>query len=171
MELITNDLILRTVDDNDTDEITRTGRWLKDGPISVDDARKAIREYAENHMKNKKGYIYHLCLAVVEKDTNKIIGWCGLDGRYPKGQRTTALFYTIDAAYRNKGYATQCTLKLFEYLFEEIGIPRIDGGCYKENAASWRVMEKSGMMLFEYDKDDGGPHFYIDKEIYEKIKT
>jgi [ribosomal protein S5]-alanine N-acetyltransferase len=171
MELLTNDLILRTLDDNDIDKVARMGKWLKEEPVSVDDARKTILEYADNHRKNKQGYIYHLCLAVFEKGDDKIIGWCGLDGRYPKGKRTTALFYSIDTAYRNKGYATQCARKLFEYLFESVGLQRIDGGCYKENIASWRVMEKAGMVLFEYDEIDGGPHFYIDTEIYLKLKN
>jgi len=31
-------------------------------------------------------------------------------------------------------------------------------------------MEKAGMLLYGFDKKDGGPHFYIDKEIYEKLK-
>lgn len=113
---------------------------MEKGPISADSAREAVLYMQSNHKKNKHGYIYHICFAVFEKGYDNIIGWCGLDGRYPKGNRKTALFYSIDFAHRNKGYATQSARRLFEYLFECVGLQRIDGGCYKENIASWRVI-------------------------------
>lgn len=168
MELITDTLILKTVDDNDIDEVSRMWDW-QNGIISTDKAYEAIRYMQDNHKKNKQGYIHHLCFAVFQRCSNRIIGWCGLDGQCSPGK--IVLFYSIDTGYQNKGYATQCTSKLFEYAFENAGLQSIYGGCYKDNIASWRVMEKAGMSLYEFDKDDGGPHFYIDKEIYYRYKN
>ena len=169
MELTTNDLILRPVDDNDIDEVARMWEW-QNGAISAYEAREAIRYMQDNHKKNKQGYIYHLCLAVFEKGCNKIIGWVGLDGKNPTEKREIVLFYSIETAYQKRGYATQCVSKLFEYAFETAELQHIYGGCDKENVASRQVMEKSGMLLYEFDKESGGPHFYIDKEIYNKLK-
>ena len=169
MELLTNDLILRPVNDKDINEVARMWEWQK-GTISTEEAVEAVRYMQDNHKKNKHGYIYHLCLAVFEKGYDKIIGWCGLDGRNPKEKRNIVLFYSIETDYQNKGYATQCVSKLFEYAFGYAGLQYIYGGCYKENIASRNVMEKAGMLLYGFDKEDGGPHFYIDKEIFDKLK-
>ena len=169
MELITNDLILRPVNANDVDEVARMWEWHK-GTISTNEASEAIRYMQDNHKKNKHGYIYHLCLAVFEKGCDKIIGWVGLDGTNPTEKRDILLFYSIETPFQKRGYATQCVSKLFEYAFETAGLQHIYGGCYKENIASRQVMEKAGMLLYEFEKENGGPHFYIDKEIYDKLK-
>jgi len=137
-------------------------------PISIDEAREAICYMQNNHKKNKHGYIYHLCFAVLEKGKNNIIGWCGLDGKCSPGK--TVIFYMIAKDYRNKGYATQCADKLIEYAFETVNLDSIYGGCYRENIASYMVQAKAGMLLYELEKGSGDPHFYIDKDIYEKLK-
>ena len=163
MELHAPSLTLRTVDDSDINEVARMWEW-QDGPISAEKAQEAILWMQSNHEMNKQGYIYHLCFAISETGTNKTIGWCGLDGQC--SPEKTVLFYSIHSDYQGRGYATQCTNKLFEHAFESIGMQQIDGGCYKDNIASYRVMEKAGMILLGYDKESGDPHFYIDKKIY-----
>lgn len=136
MELFTKNLLLRTVDDNDVIEVARMWKF-EQGEIPLDEAKKAIEYMQNNHRQNREGYIKHLCFAVFEKEKNSIIGWCGIDG--------DKIFFLIDSKYRNKGYATQCAAKLLEYAMETIKAERIFGGCDKENIASYRVMEKSGM--------------------------
>ena len=167
MELITNDLILKPVDNNYIEEVRKMWDW-EQNIISVDKAREAILYMQENHKKNTHKYIYHLCLAVFEKGCDKIIGWCGLDGKCSPGK--TVIFYMIDKNRRNKGYATQCAKKILEYAFETVELKSVYGGCYRENISSYLVQAKAGMLLYELDKEDGGPHFYIDKDIYEKLK-
>ena len=167
MELFTDSLLLRPVDDNDIDEVARMWDW-EQNPISIEKAREAVHYMQDNHKKNKQGRIYHLCLAVFEKGCDKIIGWCGLDGKCSPGK--TVIFYMIDKNFRSKGFATQCAKRLFEYAFETADLKSIYGGCYKENLASYLVQAKAGMLLYELDKENGDPHFYIDKDIYEKLK-
>ena len=110
------------------------------------------------------GYIYHLCFAVFEKGKSNIIGWCGLDGRI---SGKLHIFYSIDPGYRNKGYATQCAGKLLWYTFEELQIPFVNGGCGKNNIASYKVMEKIGMKQSGFE-DNGDPLFFIDADLYRK---
>ena len=170
MELYTNDLLLKTVTDDDIDEVARMWEFEK-GNIPLSEAQKAIEYMQNNHKQNHTGYIYHLCFAIYEKDMDKIIGWCGLDGKPDsKNPDRMEIFYLIDSAYRNKGYATQCALKLLEHAFEVAKIERVFGGCFKDNISSYKVLSKSGMVLYQI-RENGDPKFFIDKDIYAKLKV
>lgn len=166
MELSTADLTLRTVSMDDVTEVARMWNYRK-GQISQEDAENAIRQMRGNHEKNKPGFIHHLCLAVYEKNGNSIIGWCGLDG---KTHGKLHIFYSIDAQYRKKGYATQCASQLLSYAFDEIQVPFVNGGCYKSNIPSFRVMEKVGMKQHAFE-ENGDPLFYIDRDDWNRMNN
>jgi len=170
MELHTDNLSLKIVTIEDIDEVARMWNF-EQGNISLADAKEAIEYMQNNHKQNHIGTIYHLCFAIYEKGKSNIIGWCGLDGKPDlESPDRMEIFYLIDSAYRNKGYATQCALKLLEYAFEVAKIGHVFGGCDKENISSFKVLAKSGMVLFEIG-DNGDPRFFIDRDIYEKLKT
>lgn len=162
MELHTEDLILRTLTEGDILEIARMWEYPKE--ITVEKARHVLENMEVNHLKNKPKAIFHLCLGVFRKnEPGVLIGWCGLDGKISPGQ--TVLFYTIDEKFRNRGYASQCTSELLRYAFEDMEYDFIYGGCAKENAASYRVMEKAGMVQ-DVIYEDGGYGFSIDREAF-----
>ena len=163
MELHTNDLLLKTVTADDLDEVARMWEFEK-GSISKEEAQGAIDYMQNNHKKNGLGHIYHLCFAIFEKGEHKIIGWCGLDGKAPGKLH---IFFLINKDYRNKGYATQCAGKLLSYAFEEAHVPFVNGGCDKDNIASYKVIAKIGMEQNGFEAN-GDPLFYIDDELYRK---
>lgn len=164
MELYTNDLVLRIVTVNDIEEVARM--WeIEKGTISIEEAKKAIDYMQNNHEKNRVGYIYHACFAVFEKDKNIIIGWCGLDG---KSDENLDIFYSIDANYRNKGFATQCGERLLSYAFDEAKVPFVNGGCNKDNIASYKVLKKIGMVQNNLESNDD-PLFFIDDKTYHTL--
>lgn len=166
MELLTKDLILRTVTKNDIKEIARMWEYPK--KITLFKARKALKSMEANHTENRKKSICHLCLAVFQKDEpNVIIGWCGLDGKAEAGK--TVLFYIIDEKYRNKGYATQCAVKLINYAFEDMEYDIIYGGCAKNNIQSYKVMQKAGMIQNAF-YENGDYIFSIDRQNYLQSK-
>lgn len=80
------------------------------------------------------------------------------------------IFYLIDTSFRNKGYATQCAVELLSYAFDEVHVPFVNGGCDKNNIASYRVMEKIGMERIAFE-DNGNPLFLVDKEMYQRIRS
>ena len=162
MKLETERLVLRTVEVSDIEEVARMWAFEK-GSISKEEAQSAIDYMQNNHKKNALGYIYHLCFAVFEKGEHNII-WCGLDG---KTADKLHIFYLIDKDYRNKGYATQCANKLLSYAFNEAHVPYVNGGCDKDNIASFKVMVKVGMCKNGFE-ENGDLIFYIDEEIYRK---
>lgn len=167
MNLITDDLILRTVTADDIEEIARM--WKYPQEVTLEDAHKALEKMQHRHSKNRIKAICHLCLGVFRKeDPKKLIGWCGLDGQISPEQ--TVLFYIIAEEFRSRGYATQCAMALLRFAFEDMQYSIIYSGCAKENTPSRRVMEKAGMrhnMVYE----DGGLGFYMDKEMFSKLKT
>ena len=164
MELFTSDLLLRTVEDSDIKEVARMWEFQK-GDISLDEAKSAIEYMKNNHAQNKVGYIYHLCFAVFEKGGNKIIGWCGLDGKIAD---KLFIFFSIAEEYRNKGYATQSAERLLAYAFDEARVPFVNGGCDKNNIASFKVMAKIGMSQSGFE-ENGDPLFYIDDTLYRTL--
>ncbi|UOE42507.1 GNAT family N-acetyltransferase [Agromyces larvae] len=56
-----------------------------------------------------------------------------------------SLGYLIDPAYAGRGYATTIARSLLDVAFTTLGLHRVTAGCFADNTASWRVMEKAGM--------------------------
>ncbi|MGJ3508365.1 GNAT family N-acetyltransferase [Enemella sp. A6] len=55
--------------------------------------------------------------------------------------------YTIDPAHANRGYATEALEAILEIAFNDLGLRRVEAGCFAMNTASRRVLEKAGMRL------------------------
>lgn len=55
------------------------------------------------------------------------IGWC------------------LDPAYGEQGYATEASRALLRACFVDLGLRRVTAGCFADNVASWRLMERLGM--------------------------
>ena len=156
-EIKKNDqIVLRFVTEEDLSEVART--WPADHrPVSEEEARGAVSYMRGNHARNRKGCIYHLCLAVCRADLPQtIMGWCGLDGR--KSHTEPEIFILLDEEYRNQGYGTQCVKKLLKTAVEEYSLQSVHGGCDQDNIASRRAMEKGGMIQYGTE-ENGDPLF------------
>lgn len=163
MEIRLKDITLRTVTQEDLQEVARMWNFEK-GEISLQESAKAIEWMKGNHQQNRLHKIVHLCFAVFAKDSNRIIGWCGLDGR---NNNQVHIFYLIDKEYRGRGYATECAKKLLEYGFREMEIARIDGSCAKDNIASQTILAKTGMQENkEEHPEDGSHHYFMTRQDY-----
>ena len=161
MQIICDRLLLRTVTELDIKEVARMWEFEK-GTISEEAASEAILSMQRNHQKNMVGSLYHICFAIFEKESDTIIGWCGLDGRH---EGKLDIFYLVDAAYRGRGYATECARALLSYAFIQMQVPYVHGGCDKNNPASYRVMEKIGMQRIG-SEENGDPLFGLDRATY-----
>lgn len=158
MEFKLKDLTMRTVTYDDTNEVCRMWDFEK-GEISYDEAVNAIEWMNSNHKLNQLHKITHMCFAIFENETNKIIGWCGLDGRNINTDGKVHIFYIIDRDYRRRGYATECARKILEYGFVNMKLDRIDGSCSNDNISSQKVMERIGMQRIEDDEDNSHNYF------------
>ena len=122
-------------------------KYTGDKPFaSVDEARAFLESYDQYR---KHGYGRW---AVVVKDTNKFIGWCGLknhDGKF------------VDIGFRlmrsewNKGYAFEAAASTLAYGFNVLKLDEIIGRAAGANKASIRILEKLGMDFIRIDSLHG----------------
>ena len=78
----------------------------------------------------------------------------GQDGGEPSRAAEAHIGYILDAAYAGKGYATEIATELLRISFEELGVHRAYAGCFADNKASVRVLEKIGMRREQYGVQD-----------------
>ncbi len=81
--------------------------------------------------------------AVVVKDEEKLIGYCGL--KFLDDTPEVELLYGIAKDYWNRGLVTEVAKATLRFGFEEARLAYIVAIALAENAGSWRVMEKAGM--------------------------
>ena len=81
--------------------------------------------------------------AVVLKDTNAVIGSCGIytnDANYMGD-----VGWILHKSYWKHGYGTELGFELVRYGFEDLKLGRIQAPCAAANYGSRRVMERIGM--------------------------
>jgi ribosomal-protein-alanine N-acetyltransferase len=82
---------------------------------------------------------------VVEKETGRVVGHCGLLEKDVGGNAEIELTYVFARSAWGKGYATEIARALKDYAFDELGIERLIALIEPENVASERVAQKVGM--------------------------
>lgn len=80
--------------------------------------------------------------AVIEKNTNQLIGLCGLN---PYKENEPEIEFKIGVPYWGKGYATELGKQIIKSSFAAADIKGIYGMAQPENTASRKVLEKIGM--------------------------
>ena len=118
-------------------------RWLLRTSVEPEAFRKAWLESVEDPDQ-------HAVVAVLD---GVIVGTGSLDVHDGMGQfdgdvwrRSEGLLgYLIDPAHAGNGHATEIARALLDLAFTELGLHRVTAGCFADNVASWRVMEKLGM--------------------------
>lgn len=99
------------------------------------------QKFLENYNQYQKYGVGRL--AVIEKQSTRFIGWCGL--KYNPDKDEYDIGFRFFKAYWNRGYATETALKCLEFGFSTIHAEEIAGRAMKVNTASIRVLEKIGM--------------------------
>jgi [ribosomal protein S5]-alanine N-acetyltransferase len=87
--------------------------------------------------------------AIHLKSTNEFIGWCGL--KYLAELNEIDLGYRLMQQFWGKGYAFEAAQHALQYGFTTLNLQTIVGRAHIENAASLKILEKTGM---QYVKDD-----------------
>ena len=87
--------------------------------------------------------------AIHLKATNEFIGWCGL--KYLAELDEIDLGYRLMQEFWGKGYAFEAAKHTVDYGFNQLYLKKIVGRAHIDNAASLKILEKTGM---QYIKDE-----------------
>lgn len=108
--------------------------------------------------------------AVVFKETNTIIGFCGV--KYLQELDEIDLGYRFTPEYWGMGIATEASKAILKYAFNALALTRLVASVFPENNASSNVLKKLG---FQYEKDAPYPGetellawYALTKENYER---
>jgi RimJ/RimL family protein N-acetyltransferase len=85
--------------------------------------------------------------ATIEKSTGDFLGWFHFRPHKGASLDQPELGYRLHTIAWGKGYATEGSRALIRKGFTELGVRRVVASADAINLASWRVMEKCGMVL------------------------
>lgn len=94
-------------------------------------------------------------LAIIDRQTDLLIGYCGFYKQKINGTEELELGYRLAKEHWGKGLASEAAMAMKNHAFEEMGLTRLISLIEKENIASIRVAQKSGFTLEKemlYDK-------------------
>lgn len=60
--------------------------------------------------------------------------------------KNAEIWFKLNPEIWRNGYATEALCRIIKFGFEDLKLHRIEGGCAINNIASYKVMEKSGMI-------------------------
>lgn len=92
-------------------------------------------------------------LGVFEKDSEKLIGYCGL--QYFDNTPEVEIYYGFFKDFWGKSYATEAAKAMLRFGFEQTNLDKIAAGTHPDNFASQKVLQKIGL-----EKFDGLKRFY-----------
>jgi len=86
-------------------------------------------------------------LAVLLKDTEQMIGQCGITWQECNGRRVLEVGYLFEKAYWHQGYATEAAIACKEYAFEVLQADEVFSIIRDNNFASQKVALRNGMSI------------------------
>lgn len=103
-----------------------------------------MREWMDRQFARYREYGHGLW-AVVLKETDEVIGRCGLTIQPWKDRSLLEVGYLFSKEHWHKGYATEAASACLQYAFEYLDAPAVYALILDTNAASRRVAERLGM--------------------------
>ena len=147
----TQRLLLRTWESDDASEAfaiwgdPEVMRYIGDPFPDLDTARRALERAAEAQQR------HGVCLwAVVEKTTGEVVGACGFHF-VAEGPELEIAFH-FKRAHWGRNLATEAVRSCLHYAVETLGAKRIIAGVELGNAASRRILEKTGFCFERLDR-------------------
>lgn len=137
----------------------RVHTYLGNKPASSEeDATRIITSITDQYKKNGIGR-----WAVIWRRNGDFAGWAGL--KYEEQLRELPYYdlgYRLHPDYWGLGIASECALEALKYGFETLGLETINAAAHPDNAASNRVLEKSGMDRIDTFEYKGSKHHWYE---------
>lgn len=84
-------------------------------------------------------------LAVILKENNKLLGFCGLIRQIIDNETHIELGYRLDSAFWGQGIATEAAHAIKDYAFNQLNISHLVSIIHVDNMASKQVAQKVGL--------------------------
>jgi ribosomal-protein-alanine N-acetyltransferase len=140
-------LVLRKITLDDTGDIFDYGRMpevsrfcIWETHTSDEDAKAYIRSAIAKYENNEPSD-----WGIFLKSENKLIGAIGYVFVSHRNF-SCEVGYAISKNHWGQGITTEALKAVINHLFNDMGFHRVEARCYFENAGSYRVMEKAGMI-------------------------
>ena len=152
----TDRLELRPVRDEDVERILEyrnlpeVSRWLLRTEVDPTSFRAALGRAAEDPDDHSVAVV--LDGVVIGTVSLAVVDGMGQPGRPTRSE--AELGYIFDPAYSGRGYATEAVTAMVAHAFERLGVRRITAGCFADNLASVRILEKVGMRREQHGVGD-----------------
>lgn len=145
----TEQLLLRELQNRDREAVHKYSsdpevvQYMDWGPnTDKDDGEFLERTMAARKENPRRNFT----LAIVMKDTKRLIGSCGIHESNP-ADREGWIGYCLNRQYWERGFGTETAKALLDFGFDDLSLHRIFATCVPANTASAHVLEKSGMQL------------------------
>lgn len=145
MIIETERLYLREMNQSDFDslcKIVQDEETMKayEGAFTDAEAQEWLNRQIERYEKWKFGL-----WAVVLKETNEMIGQCGLTMQPWKEKEVLEIGYLFNRMYWHQGYATEAAIACKDYAFDQLGAKEVCSIIRDSNKASQNVALRNGM--------------------------
>ena len=148
----TEEILLRKITEQDLDALCsiyqnpNVFRYIPGDAKKSRDTVSHLIDHFERDFRKGKELFLGICLP---EAPDQLLGVVEMFHYDPKVHMVT-VGYRLDEQYWGKGYAACATRALCAYLFDEVGIRRIQASVMPENPASMRVLEKCGFVREGY---------------------
>ena len=157
--LETKRLILRHFVPNDLDRLfalysdPQVRRYFPEGTLTYDETKEELEWFLNGHPEHPELGLW----ATIHKETNHLIGRCGLLPWTIDGQPEVEVAYLLDKGYWGQGLGTEAAEAVLDYGFEKLQLSRLICLIDRENLASIKVARKIGMTFEKEGRDEKGP--------------
>ena len=110
--------------------------------------RQRIRRYAEE-ARNDRGYAFF----VFRKEDDSIAGGLNLSHVHRGVTQSCSLGYWAGKRFARKGYLSDAVKATVAYVFDELGMHRLEAACVPTNEASRRLLMKVGFTQEGYARE------------------
>ncbi len=112
--------------------------WTRD-ELSRAAYRRRLRFY-QKELRDETGYAF----LMFDFDDDALVGGLSLSNIRRGVTQSCSIGYWVGAPYANKEYMTDALRTVIPFVFQSLGLHRLEAACLPNNTASVRVLEKAG---------------------------
>lgn len=147
MILETKRLYLREMNPSDFNSLCRIlqdekAMYAYEGAFSDQE----VQEWLDRQIYRYQKWNFGLWAAVL-KETDKMIGQCGLTMQQWKDQEVLEIGYLFERSHWHQGYATEAAKACKQYAFEKLNASEVCSIIRDSNTASQNVVMRNGMVM------------------------